>query len=53
MPGPQPKDYAITTVRLPTADLEWARARAEELGVSVSWVVRNAIKAVRAVEEHE
>ena len=52
MPGPQKRDSTATSVHLPTSDLEWARQRARNLGVSVSWVMRAALKAERmAVEQ--
>jgi hypothetical protein len=52
MPGPEKRGSSVTTVHLPTSDLEWARQRARDLGVSVSWVMRAALKAERmAVEQ--
>lgn len=54
MPGPEKRNTTVTTVHLPTSDLDWARQRARDLGVSVSWVMRAALKAERmAVEEAE
>jgi hypothetical protein len=51
MPGPEKRDRTVTTVHLDTDDLNWARQRAEDLGVSVSWVMRAALKAERLAAE--
>lgn len=53
MPGPEKRDSTTTTVHLPTDDLEWARRHARDLGVSVSWVMRAALRAERVAVELE